>query len=432
MEQLYKVKTWIAAVQWVFFIFTNTVVIPITIGSALDLSQEKIVSLLQVSFVLTGVVCVLQAFLGHQRSIMEGHSGLWWGVFLAVVTSLAAQGIPLDVIGGSLTVGFIISGLLTMIIGLTGLGPVISRLFTPAVMSVFLFLLGVQLVGTFFKGMVGLPFGHPTEKVVIDFPIAFLSILVAAFVIFLNVKAKPSVKQYSLLIGIVLGWILFVIIFRPPYAQVESASFMELFPLGDAVFDVGVILLAICAGLLNLANTTVSLKGTDVFYEAESSNRDYRASFTITGAMSAIGGSLGLIPYAPYVSSIGFLEQTKIPERLPFILGGVLFVLLGVFPSIGTFFSNLPLSIGSAVLFVAYLLLFHSSIRFLKTVKINSANVYRLAIPIFLGVVIMIIPDEYFASVPHSFRPLISNGLIVGISLSVFMEAFIKWDFIEE
>src|SRR5699024_11309798 len=101
------------------------------------------------SFILTGVACVIQALIGHQRSIMEGHSGLWWGVFLAVVTTLAAQGVSLQVIGGSLTVGFIISGLLTMLIGLTGLGPIVSRLFTPAVMSVFLFLLGVQLVGTF-------------------------------------------------------------------------------------------------------------------------------------------------------------------------------------------------------------------------------------------------------------------------------------------
>src|SRR5699024_9761717 len=424
--------TWIAAIQWDFFIFTNTVVIPITIGSALHLSQGKIVSLLQVSFVLTGIACVIQALLGHQRSIMEGHSGLWWGVFLAVVASLAAQGVSLQVIGGSLTVGFIISGLITMMIGLIGLGPLVSKLFSPAVMSVFLFLLGVQLVGTFFKGMIGLPFGHPTGEVRIDFPIALLSILTATFVIFLNVKAKESIRQYSLLIGIVLGWIIYVIIFKPSYVKTERASFMELFPLGEPVIDAGIVLLAICACLLNLANTSVSLKGTDVFYKNESTRSHYRASFTITGAMSTIGGSFGLIPYAPYVSSIGFLEQTKLPERLPFVLAGCMFILLGVFPTIGTFLSNLPLSIGSAVLFVAYLLLFHSSINFLKTVILNRVNVYRLAIPIFLGVVIMTIPDDYFLSIPHSFRPLISNGLIVGISHSVLMEAFIRWDHMKD
>src|SRR5699024_4134328 len=154
----------------------------------------------------------------------------------------------------------------------------------------------------------------------------------------------------------------------------------------------------------------------------------YRMSYTITGGMSAVGGAFGLIPYAPYVSSIGFLEQTKIPERTPFVIAGIMFILLGVFPQIGTVFSNLPLSIGSAVLFFAYLLLFHSSIKFLKTVYLNRLNIYRLAIPIFLGIVIMTIPDEYFISIPHYLRPLISNGLIVGISLSVLMELFVRWD----
>src|SRR5699024_4043351 len=272
----------------------------------------------------------------------------------------------------------------------------------------------------------------PTGEVHIDFSIALLSMGVAAFVIFLNVKAKESISQYSLLIGIILGWILYVIIFNPPYVKTERTSFMELFPLGEPVVDGGIVILAICACLLNLANTSVSLKGTDGFYNNASTPSHYRYSFTITGAMSTIGGSFGLIPYAPYVSSIGFLDQTKLPERLPFVLAGCMFVLLGIFPAIGTFFSNLPLSIGSAVLFVAYLLLFHSSIKFLKTVPLNRLNVYRLAIPIFLGVVIMTIPDDYFLSVPHTFRPLISNGLIVGISLSVLMEACIRWDRIKD
>jgi xanthine/uracil permease len=41
--------------QWLFFIFANIVVIPITVGAAFDLSLGRIVSLLQLSFIVTGL-----------------------------------------------------------------------------------------------------------------------------------------------------------------------------------------------------------------------------------------------------------------------------------------------------------------------------------------------------------------------------------------
>ena len=50
---------------------------------------------------------------------MEGQSGLWWGVILTLCNTAIAQGMSLTELGGSLTVGIIISAVLTLIIGLT-------------------------------------------------------------------------------------------------------------------------------------------------------------------------------------------------------------------------------------------------------------------------------------------------------------------------
>lgn len=149
MKELLKSSNWISGLQWLFFIFTNIVVIPITVGAAFELSQETIVSMLQLSFIVTGLACIIQALFGHHRAIMEGQSGLWWGVILTLVNTAVAQGMPLDVLGGSLTVGVIISGVLTILIGITGIGPLIAKLFNSGVMGVFMFLFAAQLVGIF-------------------------------------------------------------------------------------------------------------------------------------------------------------------------------------------------------------------------------------------------------------------------------------------
>lgn len=404
-------------------------VIPITVGTAFELSPGTIVNMLQLSFIVTGLACIIQAFFGHKRAIMEGQSGLWWGVILTLVSTAVAQGMPLSVLGGSLTVGIIITSIITLLIGVTGMGPRIAKLFNPAVMGVFMFLFGCQLIGIFLKGMLGIPFGNQTDGAQIDVAISLLSIVIATIVIIISVKAPSSVRRYGLLIGIIGGWIAYALIFKPESAVSEATSFgLELFPLGKPAWDVGIIITTVIAGLLNTANTFGALKGTESMYQVETTKSEYRASFTITGIFTLIAGFFGLVPNSPYVSSIGFLSQTGIIKRIPFVLGGFMFLVMGLIPPVGAFFSQLPLSVGSAALFVSYLLLLNSSLNFFKQVEFNTINIYRSAIPLFVGVVIMTIPASYFITIPSVIRPVLSSGLLVGIILALLLENLFDWD----
>jgi|SRR5690625_2735407 len=429
MNQLLKSNNWISGLQWLFFIFTNIVVIPITVGAAFGLPQETVVSLLQLSFIVTGLACMAQALLGHHRALLEGQSGLWWGIILTLVATASAQGMPMEELGGSLAVGILISAAITVLIGITGLGPKIAKLFNPGVMGVFMFLFGCQLISIFLKGMLGIPFGNDAASGSIDLGISLLSIIIAIIVVLVSVIAPPAIRRYGLLIGIIIGWPLYTLVFGTEASVGEAKAFsFSLFPLGAPAWNTGIILTVVLTGLLNTANTFGALKGTDSMYKSETSNKQYRNSFTITGITTGIAGLFGLVPYAPFVSSIGFLNQTGDIKRMPFILGGFMFFMMGIIPPVGTFFSLLPLSIGSAVLFVSYLQLLNSSFNFFKNVTFNTINVYRSAIPLFVGIIIMTMPAAYFETLPETLRPLVSNGLLVGITLALLLENLVPWE----
>lgn len=430
-QELKKAQTWAGGVQWLFFIFANIVVIPLTVGAAFHLDHDKIGSLLQLSFIVTGIACVAQALIGHERAIMEGQSGLWWGIILTLVVTTSASGMSLKTLGGSLAIGIFISAGLTILIGLTGLGPHIAKLFNDAVMGVFMLLFGFQLIQIFLKGMLGLPFGKSTDAS-IDLKLALFSFVLALLVIIVSIKAPKKFRSYALLVGIIVGWIAYALIFDSKKMSHASGISVELFPLGDLKWNTGVIITAVIAGLLNLANTFGALKGTDDLYGNETSKGQYRKSLAITGVFQGIAGFIGLVPYAPFVSSIGFLKQTKILDRMPYIVGGVLFFLIGVIPPAGHFFAIMPLSVGSAVLFVAYVQLFNSHRDFIKKVATNSLNVYRVAIPIFVGGVIMTLPSQFFSSIPDFLRPVIANGLLMGIILALILEHIYNWDKLED
>lgn len=431
MNRVFETQNLLAGLQWFFFIFANIVIIPITIGEAFELSQAEVVSLLQMSFIVTGLACLAQAFIGHRRPILEGQSGLWWGIYLTLVATSSAQGISLVTLGGSLVTGIVIAGIITILIGILGIGPIFDKLFTPGVMGVFMFLLGLTLIQIFLKGMLQLPFGNADEnQIMINLPVGILSIFIALLVIIISIKSPPHIRSYALLIGIILGWILFALLFPNEGSTVQSNSekVNKLFPLGAPVWNAGIVVTVVIASLLNTSNTFGALKGTDVLLNKTTTKRDYVTSFSITGVATIAAGLFGLVPYAPYVSSIGFLKQTNIYDKLPFIIGSFIFFLMGIITPIGEFFSLLPLSVGSAVLFVAYLQLFNSSIDFFKQITFNTLNVYRSAIPLFVGVVIMTFPASYFESFPTTIRPFISNGLLVGIVLALILENIINWD----
>ncbi|AUO09015.1 uracil/xanthine transporter [Paenibacillus jamilae] len=420
---LFRVENWLAGLQWLFFLFTNTVVIPITVGAAFQLPSEKITYLIQTSFFLTGLACILQALLGHRRSIMEGQSGLWWGVILSLSYAAPSQGMSMGTLGGSLAVGIIISGFITIAIGLSGLSQLLSKLFNAGVMAVFMFLLGCRLNAIFFKGMLGIPFNTDTEILHIDLPVFLLSGVVCVLVIICSVKLPASLSKYSILMGIIVGWVLFALLFTSKQA-LNMTGKMEFisFPLGTPRLDAGVIITAVVAGIINTSNTFGALKGTDDLYKTRLSLKHYNNSFTISGIFVIASGFLGQVPYAPYVSSIGFLNQTQILSRIPFIIGGGLFMLMGLISPIGSLMSQLPLSVGSAVLFVTYMRLLHSSLQYFSKIQLTTINVYRLAAPLFIGIIIMTFPVSYFESLPAILRPLLSNGLLVGILLSLLLE----------
>jgi len=410
--------TLLAGFQWLFFMFANTVVIPLSVGSAFQLESIEIVSAIQRSFIFTGVACLLQGLIGHRLALMEGQSGLWWGVILSLAATASTMNIELTTIGGSIAVGIIISGILVAVFGILGMGEVLKKWFTPVVMFVFLLLLANQLITIFLKGMIGLNIGDS-----IDVKVACFSFTLAALTILIHVKGKGIISSLNLLIGMTVGWIAAALLFPAEVTEtIKTTPFLTWFPWGQPAFEWGIVITVVITGLLNTTNTIATLKGAEDIFEQETTPKQYRASFLLTGLLSAASGVLGLVPYAPYASSLGFLQSTGIRERAPFFLGSVLFILLGLVPQLSAFFSTIPHSVGNTVLFVAYLQLFRSAIRNIEGLTFEPTTVYRIALPALLGLSIMTLPAKAFTTIPQLIRPILSNGMLMGILAALFME----------
>ncbi len=141
--------------QWFFFIFCNTVVVPPTLLSAFQLPQSSLLTLTQYAFlkllhwpaslrrsvVIVALLWKGRVACGGEPSLLSPLAKHRAGLIKRIATSLA--------------VGIALSGVLTMLIGFSGLGHRLARLFTPSVMVLFMLMLGAQLTTIFFKECLG-------------------------------------------------------------------------------------------------------------------------------------------------------------------------------------------------------------------------------------------------------------------------------------
>ncbi len=420
-----RVHHWVAGLQWLLFMFANTVVIPISIGNAMHMSGAAITSSMQRSFFYTGFASLLQLLFGHELPIMEGQSGVWWGAILGVLATAQESGMTPLQAGGSLETGIVISGVIIVVLGWLGMGNVLKKWFTPIASSVFLMLLATELISIFMKGMLGL-----SNHAEISLSTSLLSIALIAIVMVIQMSRFQKIRNYSILLGIALGWVVFRIAIEPAtgVAPAGISSLWAFAPWGPFGTDWGIVLTAVAAGLINASNTVATLESAKPIFHVETTKKMYQKSFLITGINTIISGFLGLVPYAPYTSSLGFLRSTQLFSRIPFAIGAILFMILGLVPSVGAFFATLPASVGDAVLLVAYLQLFGSAMQYIEGKTFDHITIFRLALPVLIGLGIFTIAPGAFVTLPAAVRPFLSNGLLVGVLIAIVFENTIKWN----
>ena len=164
------------------------------------------------------------------------------------------------------------------------------------------------------------------------------------------------------------------------FGSLSGELHWQWFPLGSGggALSPGIILTAVITGLVNISNTYGAIRGTDVFYPQQGAgNTRYRRSFVATGFMTLITVPLAVIPFSPFVSSIGLLTQTGDYTRRSFIYGSVICLLVALVPALTRLFCSIPLPVSSAVMLVSYLPLLFSALVFSQQITFTARNIYH-------------------------------------------------------
>lgn len=422
-------RNMIGGVQWAIFLIASSIAAPIAIAHVFEMDTGDTTLFIQRTIFVLGVACLVQAFFGHRLPINEGPAGLWWGVF---VVYAGMVGVMYPTTGDSLRAlqsGMLYSGVLFILLALTGVVTKMKRLFTPAITFTYLLLLILQLSGTFLQGM----FGIETATDSIDGTVAFGSILVI-LITFITMNHKSSwVSKYSVLISIGLGWLLFVVLGKASHIETKATkliAFPEVFVYGKPIWDSGMFVTTLFITLLLIANMMASIRVMENLYKHSFSidvpDRVKEGSIA-SGINHLLSGVFSAIGPVPISGAAGFVGATRMISIKPFIIGSVIVIGMTLSPAVMSFFATLPAPVAYAVTFAIFTKMVEMAFTELATDK-NQTQAYKVvAFGLMIGVGLMFMPATSMASLPNILATTLSNGLVTGTIIAMMIEQYLLW-----
>lgn len=413
-------RTLVYSTQWLFFTLANSAVVPIVVGSALGLDQAGIAGLAQRTFFFQALASLLQVCFGHRLPIIEGPSGMWWGIFITLAAMAPGLGKPLGVLRTDLELGVMAAGLILVLVGLTGLVSRALKLFTPAVTGSVLILLGLQLSGTFVRGMFGI-----SSRGSVDLKSSIISLTVVSIVVLVNLKGKGFIKSIAILIGIAAGWIIAALAglnAGVQWTHRATVAFPQLFAWGAPTFDPGIVLTSILTGLLVLSNLVASILAMERVLGVELPRRAYDRGVAFTGLADIFAGLGATVGFVPYSAGAGMVSLTGVAARLPFAVFAAVLMVLGLLPPVAAFLASIPEPVGYSVLLASFCQMVGFGLKDYARLKLNDRDYFIVGLPVLLGTGIMFLPPGAFEEVPALARYILGNGFIAGMLLCMLLE----------
>ncbi len=391
------------------FGLTGIWVFPGIIGAVLGLETAVTGYIVQMCFLTTGLVTILQSSKMLKLPIVQGPTAAF---FVAVMSVGATQG--LDVAYGSMFVAGLIFLVLTIPIGKLGVMGNLGKLISPPIVfGALLLIIGGQLAAFGVSGWFGSAgtFGYPSFNFVISIVTVVVVLCCMVF------GGNTIIRRGALLWGIIVGTIIYGIFGEFNGSAIAAAHLVSLpsiFPFGFAVNGAVVVLMAICFFMATAEAIGMYTLVTTWDPQPLPVNRINRGLFgEVLGC--TLGAMFGGLATTSYPENIGIIRVTGIGSRWVTMTAGIIAVILGIFPIIGTTIASIPTPVTSAAATVLFGIIAISGVQVLLTVVWDELNVAVVATSFIVALGTQFLPADITANLSATVSTIVTQPMLIGL-----------------
>ncbi|MCC8392541.1 purine permease [Paraburkholderia sp. MMS20-SJTR3] len=405
--------------QHVLVMYAGAVAVPLILGSALGLTQQQMVTLINANLLTSGIATLIQTIgfwkFGARLPLIQGCS------FIAIAPMIMiGKQYGLTYVFGSV----IAAGALTVCIA-----PVFSRLlcfFPPVVIGSLITIIGVSLMpaAAIWLGG-GTPdaagFGSPANLL-----LGFATIAVTLFV---YARFNGFVGNLAVLIGLVAGTIVATACGMTSFAHVGEASWFEIsapFAFGLPHFAATPILVMALAMLIIMAETTGNVLAIGTIIGRPSSQTTLGNAFRADGLSTMLGGIFNSFPYNAFTQNTGLIALSNVKSRYVVASAGGIMVLMGLFPKLGALIASVPRPVLGGCAIVMFGMTTVAGIQELARVRFDGTrNAIIVAVSVSVGVLPMSFPS-LFAQVSGPAKLILDSGIFLGAITAIVLNILLN------
>jgi len=403
-------------IQHVLVMYAGAVAVPLIIGSALKLPKEQVAFLISADLFACGIATLIQTL------------GLWiFGIRLPVIMGCTFASVgPMIAIGTDPSLGILDIFGSTIAAGAIGIAvsPMIGKLlrfFPPVVVGTVIAVIGLSLMEVginWAAGGVGSPdYGNPVYL--------GLSLLVLMLILLINKFGRGFVSNISVLLGIVAGFVIALALGRVNLDGVTRAPWVGIvmpFHFGVPGFHPLPIATMVIVMFVTFIESTGMFLAVGDMVDRPVDQETLVRGLRVDGLGTMIGGIFNSFPHTSFSQNVGLIGVTGVKSRYVCAMGGVILVLLGLFPKMAQMVASVPAFVLGGAGIVMFGMVAANGIKVLSKVDFvrNQHNLFIVAVSVGLGLVPVVSP-HFFAKLPPALAPILHSGILIASVSAVIL-----------
>ena len=406
--------------QHVLAFYAGAVIVPILLASAIGLTDEELVHLINADLFTCGIASIIQSVgfwkIGVRLPLLQG-------VTFTAVSPMIAIGLAAG--GGTEGLVYIygaviIAGLFTFF-----MAPFFGRLirfFPPVVTGSVISIIGISLLPVAANDAVrdGIP-GGPVSGKGLAYAMFTLAIIVVIQRVF-----KGFMATVAVLLGLVIGTVLATILGDADFSQVGQSDWVGLttpFYFGIPKFSLTAIVSMIVVMLITAVETTGDVFATGEIVEKKVGQEDVTRALRADGLATFLGGIFNSFPYTCFAENVGLVRLTAIKSRWVVATAGLIMIVIGLIPKAGAVAASIPHSVLGGAAIAMFATVAVVGFQMLSRVDFNDhRNVVIVATSVGLAMLVTVTPN-LFEVVPGGrwSAMIFSSGITLGSITAILL-----------
>ena len=404
-------------------VISISLILPVVIVRAIGGTPEQAGFFVSMSLLASGIGTILQAL--NKKGIGSGYlCPSVCGPSYLPASLLAAQTGGLSLLFGMTAIAGSFEVLLSRIMHR------LRALFPTEVVGLVVLMVGIAVIPLVIRNFMGID----ATDTVTEIPELIVAFITLGTMVGLNVWSKGKLKLYSVLIGMVFGYIVAFLLGLLNVSHIElfRQAPMVAFPNPEYFgwsFDlfllVPFLIAILCSSLKSVGDITTCQKINDVEWKRPDM-KNIGGGILSDGLSAIVSGLVGAMGQSTSSSNVGLSIGTgATSRRIAFAAGGIL-IILALFPKLAAVFVIMPKPVMGAALIYAVSFMIVAGIQIIMSRMLDARRIFVVGIPLIFGLSVDALPELY-ENIHHPWlQPIFSSSLFLATVLVIILNLIFR------